>query len=75
MANLIKSEAKCKISRNEKKGTGDDGLDNLLSIYMYMYMVHAAIRPDYYSADWLRLKKRKSRKNERIVEVKKMRYG
>ena len=34
-------------------------------------MVYAAVTLDYYSADWLRLKKRKSRKMIGMVEVKK----
>ena len=38
---------------------------------IHIYMVHAAVTRDYYSADWLRLKKRKSRKMIGTVEVKK----
>ena len=41
-----------------------------------MVHVHAAVTLDYYSPDWLRLKKRKSRKLIGMVEeVKKKRYG
>ena len=37
---------------------------------IYIHTVHAAVTLDYYSVDWLRLKKR-SRKMIRTVEVKK----
>ena len=36
-----------------------------------IYMVHGAVTLDYYSAVWLQLKKRKSRKLIGTVEVKK----
>ena len=44
-----------------------------LYIYQTIYMLHAAVTLDYigYSADWLRLNKRKSRKMIGTVEVKK----
>ena len=40
-------------------------------LYIYIYMVHAVVTLDYYSAVWLRLKKRKSRKMIGTVEVEK----
>ena len=44
---------------------------------IYIYMVHAAVTLDYCSADWLRLKKRKSRKmiGTVVVNKKKIRLG
>ena len=43
----------------------------IYTIYTYIYIVHPAVTLDYYSADWLRLKKRKRRKMIGTVEVKK----